>query len=142
MPAAANARNAAGASSLRRRHVEFALEREDVALEPRQQLRASAQPGVGQLRQVSVEIDQPGHDEPRPQVDHVIGVVLRVERLDAGYQAVLGDLDKPVGQEARLPRVERRQHARPDPERRRNGQWRTHRGILGVPGKRPSRIKL
>ena len=70
VPAAANARKAAGASALGRRLVEAALEREDVALEPGQQVEPGAEAGVRELRQVGVEVDQPGQHDQRAEVDH------------------------------------------------------------------------
>ncbi len=48
-----------------------ALEREDVALQPAQQIQPGATAGVGQLGQVRVQVDQPGQQQPRPQIDHV-----------------------------------------------------------------------
>ena len=50
------------------RDVERPLQREDVALEPGQQVEAGAETGVRELRQVGVEVDHPGQDDPRPDV--------------------------------------------------------------------------
>ena len=49
--------------------VEVALQREDVALQPVQQVQAGADAGIRQLRQVGVQVDQAGQHDPRPQVD-------------------------------------------------------------------------
>ena len=70
VPARAKARNAAGAA-LGGGHVELPLQREDVALEPGQQVEPGADAGVGQLRQVRVQVHQPGHQHPWPEVDRV-----------------------------------------------------------------------
>ena len=51
------------------RGVELALEREDVALEPGQQVEPGADARVRELRQVDVEVDHPGQEEQRPEVD-------------------------------------------------------------------------
>ena len=66
MPAAANARHASGRERARRvGFVEAALEREDVALEPGQQVQPGAEAGVRELRQVGVEVDHAGQEDPR-----------------------------------------------------------------------------
>ena len=54
--------------------VEAALEREDVALEPGQQVQPGAEAGVGELRQVGVQVDQPGQQHPRPEVEGGVGL--------------------------------------------------------------------
>jgi hypothetical protein len=53
---------------LRGRHVELALERERVSLQPGQQVQSGTEPGVRELGNVRVEIDQAGHDQPRPHI--------------------------------------------------------------------------
>ena len=52
--------------------VEAALEREDVAVEPGQQVEPGAEPGVRELRQVRVQVDHPGHDDPGTEVERAI----------------------------------------------------------------------
>ena len=49
--------------------VELALERKDVALQPREQVQPGAQTGIGPLRQMGVQVDQAGHDQQRPDID-------------------------------------------------------------------------
>ena len=51
------------------RRVELALEREDVALEPGQQVEPGPDAGVRELRQVDVEVDHPGQHDERPKVE-------------------------------------------------------------------------
>ena len=54
--------------------VEGPLEREDVALEPGQQVEPRAAPDIGQLRQMGVQVDHSGHHDPRPDVDRLRSV--------------------------------------------------------------------
>ena len=49
--------------------VEPALQREDVAAQPGEQVQAGAEPGVGELRQVRVQVDHAGQQDERPEVD-------------------------------------------------------------------------
>ena len=49
--------------------VEAAFEGKNVALEPGQEVEPGAQPGVRELRQVRVEVDQPGQDDEWPKID-------------------------------------------------------------------------
>ena len=51
------------------RRIEGALEREDVPLEPRQQVESRPQTGVRELGQVRMEVDHAREQDPRPQVD-------------------------------------------------------------------------
>ena len=46
-----------------------ALGRERQAVEPGQQVEREAEPGVGDLRQVRVQVDHPGHQDPRSDVE-------------------------------------------------------------------------
>src|SRR5439155_12138651 len=55
--------------ALRCRLVEVVLEREDVPPEPVEERGPETQPGVRDLRQVSVEVDQPGQRDPRSNVN-------------------------------------------------------------------------
>ena len=57
-----------------------ALEREDVSVEPGEQVEPAAQPRVRQLRQVRVQVDQAGHEHQRPNVQDRCG------RRSAGTQ--------------------------------------------------------
>jgi hypothetical protein len=52
-----------------RRLVEVALKREHVAIEPGQQVQPGTEPGVGNLGQMRVEVDEPRQDDPRAQID-------------------------------------------------------------------------
>ncbi len=54
------------------RFVEFPLQREDVALQPGQQVQPGAKPGIRELWQVRMQVDQPGQNRPRAEVDGVI----------------------------------------------------------------------
>ena len=63
-------RKAAGASSVAAAASSNApLEREDVALEPGQEVKPGAEPGIRQLRQVGVEVDHARHQHERPEID-------------------------------------------------------------------------
>ena len=97
------------------RDVEAALQREDVPLEPGEEVHAGAEPGVGQLRQVRVEVDHAGHEDPRPQVDDLGGRGVLVGGLPVGVRPGERDppggidLDEPVRFEARATRRQRRE---------------------------------
>ena len=65
--------------------VEPALQREDVALEPRQQVHPGAEPRVRELRQMGVEVDHARQQHPRPQVDRArsrVGPIRRRPGVD------------------------------------------------------------
>ena len=110
---AAKARHAAGASRSAAADVEAALEREDVALQPGQQVEAGTQPGVRELRQVGVEIDHARQEDPWPQVDRRRGVLGPVGgRPGEGDPAGALDDEQPVGLVRRPAVVERRQQPR------------------------------
>ena len=47
------------------------LEREDVALEPGQQVEPAPEAGIRQLREVRMEVDHAGQDDQRPNVEGV-----------------------------------------------------------------------
>ena len=69
--------------------VEPAFQREDVALQPGQQVQAGSQPGVRQLWQVGVEVDQPGEQHPA-------GERQRRRGLDRTIRRGAGEGDPPV----------------------------------------------
>src|SRR5439155_27248499 len=79
---------------LRGTSIEIALEREDVALEPGEQVEAGTQAGVRQLWQVEVEVDHAGHDNPRSQVD---SVVRRAPGRNRSYSSAIVDLHSSIG---------------------------------------------
>ena len=128
VPAAANARNASGARRSAAASSNAALEREDVALEPVEQVEPGAQAGVRELRQVDMEVDQPGQQDQRPEVDRR---VLGVRRLAATARRRRDPpgrvhLDPAVGLVARPAGGERRQDARTEDERRPVGKHVCH----------------
>jgi hypothetical protein len=69
------------------------LDREDVALEPGQEVEAGAEPGVRQLRQVGVEVDHARQEDERPQIDRlrVGGRVRLADRRDSPRRIDLDD---------------------------------------------------
>ena len=97
--------------------VELTLEREDVAPQPGQQIETSAKTGVGPLRKMGVEIDEPGHDDQRTQVCVRPSLVLsaRRPRLDARQPTGCIDLDQRVVEETSATVRERRQQATSHP---------------------------
>ena len=119
VPAAAMARYTCGASSLRGGHIEGTLQREDVALQPGQQVHAGAQAGGRDLRDVDVRVDQARHDHQRAQVDRGLRGPGRIgggaDRADA---AGLVDLDDAVGLPQRVALWQGAQQARSQRERR------------------------
>ncbi len=105
------------------------LEREDVALEPGQQIEPAPQPRVRQLREVRVEVDHPGHHNQGPDVDDVgwvPGALPRPGRCDMAGRI---DGQEAVGQIQQSAPRQGRQQPRPErerwgmPERRRCGHW-------------------
>ena len=93
------------------RDVETALQRKHVALEPAQQVEATTETGIRELRQMGVQVDEPGQEQPRPEVHDGIGEARG--RGGPGSQAFHGsdpaagiDDEHAVGQEPRLARVE------------------------------------
>ena len=108
---------------LGRRRIEGTLEREDVALEPRQQVEPGAQAGVRELGQVGVEVDHAGEQDPWPQVDGR-GCLLRASTRGSGEGDPTGAVhdQQPVGLVGRSAVVEGRQQAAAERERRAQGQ--------------------
>ena len=104
-----------------RRVVEAALQREDVALQPRQQVQSRTESGVGQLGQVGVEVDHPGQEHEWPQVDLAGGrrrgrgaagrarPAADAPRPHPGDPPLAVDLDDPVAMEDDGARVSRGQ---------------------------------
>ena len=115
--------------------VEPPLEREDVALEPGQEVEAGTDAGIGELGQVRMQVDHARHDHPWPKVDDRRGFT---ERLDVGAEggdpARRVDLEHGVRLVPRPAVVERGQDPGADRERRVDGQ--VHRDRLAG-SKRP-----
>ena len=112
--------------------VESALQREDVALEPGQQVEPRPEPGVRQLGQVRVQVDHARQHDQRPQVDHrhvrgPIGRVADPRDLPRGI-----DLDQAVRVIGAAARRERRQDPGPQREWRPVGELH-RRAILAAP---------
>ena len=85
-----------GRRPLRRSLAVGSFEREDVSVEPGQEVEAAAETGVRQLRQVGVEVDEAGEDDHRPQVHHPGGRRISAPGLDAGDAPAGVDLDESV----------------------------------------------
>ena len=105
--------------------VKATLEREDVSLEPGQQVQTGAEPGIGELGQMRVEIDHPRHDDPRTQVDGVLEIGGHARDVGRGGRSSwpgIGDAsgciddDQPVGLMSGPARIERREQPSPDRE--------------------------
>ena len=96
------------------------LGREGQPVEPGQQVEREADPGVRHLRQVGVEVDHAGQDDPRPKVDRGDQHVpwRRGRRSDPGDPAGGVDVDERVRFVAHATRRQRRQQPRPKRERR------------------------
>ena len=114
------------------RCVELALEREDVALEPGQEVEPGPNAGVGQLRQVDVEVDHAGQEHERSEIHDRSGVAdspgaagcRRWPRPDRGDPPGGIDVDRAVGLVAKATVRKRREHPRPEAERRSLGERR------------------
>ena len=99
---------------LGRGDVEAALEREDVSLEPGEEVHPRPEPGVRELRQVGVQVDHAGQDDPRTEVDRG-GKRVRwrpVCRTGIRQAPVRADDQQAVVLVARPAVIERRQQAR------------------------------
>ena len=72
--------------------VEPALQREDVAVEPGQEIEAGPEARVRQLRQVGVEVDHAGQEHERPEVDRLVACRCRrsFERRRSGARRAAG----------------------------------------------------
>ena len=124
MPAAAKARQASGREPLGLGLVEAALEREDVALEPGQQVEPGAEAGVRDLGQMGVQVDHARQERPTG------GGRAPRRGASARPSAAAGESDatarvddqQAVGLVARAARVERRQEPGADANGASRGQ--------------------
>ena len=102
-----------GRGALSHGSVIAALERENVSVQPGQQVQATTKTGVRQLRQVGVEVDQPRHDHERAQIDDGRGRRLGIPPRPHPHDATIsGDLDQPVIEVEGASVGQRRQQAR------------------------------
>ncbi len=122
-----------GRQSLGRGLVEPALEREDIPVQPGQQVQPGAEAGVRQLGQVRVEVHHAGQQDPGPQVDGCGGIVGSLAGGAREGDPPLGIHDQePVSLVARAPGSQRRQQSGAQRERpaRRQGRGRGRHGNL------------
>ncbi len=89
------------------------LRRKRQPIEPGQQIQREPESRVRELRQVGVRVDEPGHEDPRPDVDGPGQQVRRggARRSHERERPVAIDRDQPVGLVERPARRERRQDA-------------------------------
>ena len=106
--------------------VERALEREDVAPEPGEEVEARADACVGQLRQVDVEVDHPGQHDQRAEIDDLAAASVGRPRADGRDPSRGVHLDPSVRLVSRPAGGERRQDACPEHERRPVGKHVCH----------------
>ncbi len=119
-----------GSEPLGRGFIEVTLEREDVPLEPRQQVEPGAETGVRELGQVGVEVDHAWEQDPWPQVDGC-GHLPRASTGGSGEgdpTRAVND-QEPVGLVRRATVVEGRQQAAAERERRAQGQVHARQAI-------------
>ena len=118
---------------LGRGDVEAALEREDVSLEPGEELHSRPEPGVRQLREVGVQVDHAGQDDPRTDVDRGGKRVPWRARSRTGIRqpAVRSDDQQAIVLMARPTVIERRQQACAHPKRRAIRELATDHGGRG-----------
>ena len=69
VPAAANARQASGASRSASASSKPRSSGKMYRAQPGQQVEPGAEAGIRDLRQVGMEVDHPGHDHPRAEVE-------------------------------------------------------------------------